>query len=723
MHAVSILVPTYNEAENIDLLLERIFAVEALRQYELEVVFSDGASTDNTCECIDKWLSTNRVRLVRNAVNEGLSAAVMAGSRAAKGEFVVVMDADLSHPPEVIPELLEPLLSGEVDMTIGSRYIKGGGTPEWPLARKISSVLATIPARLFTDVNDPLAGFIAVHRDRLASMNREVCGFKIGLELLATSEEELKVKEVPIIFRDRCRGTSKMGIHVVLDYCRQLLILAGINFLPGRPRETLLLCLAALIVDCTLLTLLLESGLSPGWAHCLSFVPATILGGGLAFLSYRKSVKRVSGRRFLEYALGFFWVFLLTLLLRSGLVATMTGPEGGLSTALVFVTGVFGLATSYAGNGCYVFSIGRKRIRTSLVQRFYGLGAAAFVIVLRFAYCGGIGLLPEERYYADILATDNSLSAISAAPLPAVLSFIGTAVFGHTLFGFRVMNWLLWFVAAVCVFNLARDMYDRSTAFTALLLFSVLPFFVGTGLFVSADAILTCFWCGSLYLLYRALVLGSSSAWLWSGIVLGFGMQAGSHLVVVPAGVVGYLILSKEDRHWLQRMEFYKALAAMALTLLPILLFSGRGMAGDAYAGRLWLESLVGSSLPLSYWAVLLLISPTGVLAGVYVLKQRLTDISGVHGTVGPHDEKTRVFLLTMFILPLVLFIFPGVFGRGAVYAGSVVWLALLPGMSLTMGRGHMQLSGFARILAALWWPTIGVLMLIYGIALHLAVV
>jgi dolichol-phosphate mannosyltransferase len=158
-------------------------------------------------------------------VNEGLAAAVVAGARHASGAFVVVIDADLSHPPESIPQLLGPLVANTHDMVIGSRYCRGGGTPDWPLSRKISSRLATLPARFFADVQDPLAGFFAVRRERLAGLNRPVCGFKIGLEILATAEAGFRVTEIPIIFRDRHYGTSKMNGIVVLDYCRQLLSL------------------------------------------------------------------------------------------------------------------------------------------------------------------------------------------------------------------------------------------------------------------------------------------------------------------------------------------------------------------------------------------------------------------------------------------------------------------------------------------------------------------
>lgn len=723
MHAVSIIVPTLNEAANIDLLLERIFAVESLREFDLEVVFSDGASTDKTCERVETWQQqTNKVHLVRSAANEGLSAAVMAGARAAAGEFVVVMDADLSHPPEVIPDLVRPLLSGDCDMVIGSRYVQGGDTPEWPVSRKISSLLATLPARLLTDVKDPLAGFIAVRRERLASMNREVRGFKIGLELLATGEEEMRVTEVPIIFRDRCYGTSKMSVRVVLDYCRQLLMFAGIDLIPGRFQDVFLICLASLITDTSLLTVFLESGIPPGWAHCLSFLPATVLGGILSYRHYLTHRQSVSGRRMTGYILGFFGVFLLTLFLRSGLVAAMTAADGTLSTANVFMTGVLGLAASYVGNIGYVFSIGQKRIRGSLVQRFYALGVAGFLVLLRLVYCGGAALLPEEQYYAGIVSESGSLTGLAGAPAPAVVGGFGQFLFDDAVFGFRVGGWLLWFVAATCVFNLARDMFDRSVAFRSFLLFSTLPFFFGTGLFVSGDAILALFWFGSLYVLYQALVGGVSAAWIWSGVVVGFGLQADPKLVSLLAGVAVYLLLSKNDRKVFCSKEPYTAVAALLLTFIPSLLIWGDGVAVRSYEGQDWLASILGTSLSNSYWAVLLFLSPTGVLAGAYVFIRWLRSGTEMQENAGWDNSKKRLFLITMYCLPLLIYLIPGLVTKGTVYAGSVVWAVLLPGMALTVSTEPLSSSPVAVLLNHLWWPTIGILTVTYGIGLHLAV-
>jgi dolichol-phosphate mannosyltransferase len=147
------------------------------------------------------------------------------------------MDADLSHPPEAIPDLLTPLLAGTHDMVIGSRYVAGGSMPDWPLSRKISSRLATFPALFFCSVQDPLAGFFAVQRWRLTELPGSVPGFKIGLAVLAEYGSALRVKEIPIEFRDRDYGESKMDRRVALEYLQQLFGLSMRRLLRKRRKS------------------------------------------------------------------------------------------------------------------------------------------------------------------------------------------------------------------------------------------------------------------------------------------------------------------------------------------------------------------------------------------------------------------------------------------------------------------------------------------------------
>lgn len=230
MTTVTIIIPTLNEAENIDFLLARILQVREAAKLSFDVLFVDSASLDGTGDRIEAWHDRGPVRLLRRDVNVGLAGAVIAGAKATEAKFVLVMDADLSHPPEAIPDLLAPLLAGTHDMMIGSRYVDGGATPDWPLSRRLSSRLATLPALLFCRVNDPLAGFFAVERRRLAELPGDVPGFKIGLAVLAEYGGELRVGEIPIVFRDRDFGESKMNRKVILDYLRQLLGLARRHF-------------------------------------------------------------------------------------------------------------------------------------------------------------------------------------------------------------------------------------------------------------------------------------------------------------------------------------------------------------------------------------------------------------------------------------------------------------------------------------------------------------
>ncbi|BHH82872.1 polyprenol monophosphomannose synthase [Desulforhopalus sp. 52FAK] len=222
MAKVTIIIPTLNEEENINLLLDRIFTVRDTSSLDFDVLFVDSASSDRTCDCVAKWQDKRPVSLLRREVNVGLAPAVIAAAHNVDTEYVLVMDADLSHPPEKIPQLLMPLLDGPYDMVIGSRYVEGGSMPDWPFSRKLSSKLATLPALCFCNAKDPLAGFFALKRSLITDLPKEVPGFKIGLAILAEYRSTLKIKEIPIEFRDRDYGHSKMNKGVVYDYLRQL---------------------------------------------------------------------------------------------------------------------------------------------------------------------------------------------------------------------------------------------------------------------------------------------------------------------------------------------------------------------------------------------------------------------------------------------------------------------------------------------------------------------
>jgi dolichol-phosphate mannosyltransferase len=229
---ISLVIPTLNEAENIEPLLGRILRCEPPPD---EIVFVDDGSLDGTRERIRALAVSAPVRLIeRDAPLLGLSGAVIAGARAARGDLLVVMDADLSHPPERMAELLRPILAGVADMVIGSRYVPGASTPGWPAWRKVLSRIAAALAYPLTGVHDSMCGFFAIRRTLLLELTPAASGFKIAFEAIVGGGRNLRVLEIPIVFRDRARGTSKMSFGVALRFgFRWLVAVARLRFRRG----------------------------------------------------------------------------------------------------------------------------------------------------------------------------------------------------------------------------------------------------------------------------------------------------------------------------------------------------------------------------------------------------------------------------------------------------------------------------------------------------------
>jgi dolichol-phosphate mannosyltransferase len=176
--SVSIIVPTLDEAENVEPLTRQIIAsgIEPL-----EIIFVDDGSSDGTADRVRALAAEFPVQLlVRENPTLGLSGAVVAGARAAKGDLLVVMDADLSHPPSRLPDLVRPLQEGACEMVIGSRYVRGGTTPGWPLWRRVMSRAASAVAYPLTRVHDSMCGFFAIPRWRLLELAPAAIGFKIA---------------------------------------------------------------------------------------------------------------------------------------------------------------------------------------------------------------------------------------------------------------------------------------------------------------------------------------------------------------------------------------------------------------------------------------------------------------------------------------------------------------------------------------------------------------
>ena len=223
---LTIIIPTLNEAGNIDQLLESLTKELSREELSAQILVVDGGSTDGTQDKVQSWHSKASVRLLESDGKRGLAGDVLFGASEAKSDVLLVMDADLSHPSEKVPELVRHVLSGDYDMVIGSRYVKGGEIIGWPWRRKFVSRVATILTRFITKIRDPLAGFFAIRRDHLLKVDPKACGFKIGLEALVAGGKKMRVLEIPITFQDRVQGKSKMGIRQIFLFLQRWCALA-----------------------------------------------------------------------------------------------------------------------------------------------------------------------------------------------------------------------------------------------------------------------------------------------------------------------------------------------------------------------------------------------------------------------------------------------------------------------------------------------------------------
>lgn len=225
---VSVIVPTYNERENITRLIKQIHEIMTEYGIPYEVLVIDDNSPDGTAEAVKSLSGFYSVRIKVRPGKMGLSSAVLEGFKLARGEYLAVMDADLQHPPEVLPSMIRMIMGG-CDVVVGSRYVRGGSTPGWsPIRRLVSRVAGFIASILLPrarKVRDTMSGYFVIRRDVIDEVDLNPRGFKILLEILVKGRYS-RVCEYPIVFRPRERGESKLGINEIFNYILHVLDLA-----------------------------------------------------------------------------------------------------------------------------------------------------------------------------------------------------------------------------------------------------------------------------------------------------------------------------------------------------------------------------------------------------------------------------------------------------------------------------------------------------------------
>jgi dolichol-phosphate mannosyltransferase len=218
---LSVIVPTFNERDNVTTLLRRLET--ALTGVAWEVIFVDDNSPDGTWDVVRNLARSDpRVRCIRRINRRGLSGACIEGILASSAPCAAVIDADLQHDETQLPVMLALLQRGEADLVVGSRYVEGGSADSFNKQRAGASALATEVAKrvLRVKIADPMSGFFMIRRDRFEQLAPELStqGFKILLDIVATARGDLRIKEVPYAFGSRLHGESKLDSMVALDF-------------------------------------------------------------------------------------------------------------------------------------------------------------------------------------------------------------------------------------------------------------------------------------------------------------------------------------------------------------------------------------------------------------------------------------------------------------------------------------------------------------------------
>jgi len=226
---LSIILPTYNESLTIEKMLDAI-ATAVPPRINTEVLVIDDDSPDGTSKIVNSYIQKSggivSFRVHTRKGKRGLSSAVIDGINLATGKFVLVMDSDFSHPPNMISNMYDELINNELDIVIGSRYVEGGKYVDWPLTRKLISKIGNGLAGLWLglDVKDSMTGLFALKKDLIKNLSFEAIGYKILLEILVKTKGA-KVKEVPFVCVNRQEGASKFSFSIINDYFKLLKIL------------------------------------------------------------------------------------------------------------------------------------------------------------------------------------------------------------------------------------------------------------------------------------------------------------------------------------------------------------------------------------------------------------------------------------------------------------------------------------------------------------------
>jgi dolichol-phosphate mannosyltransferase len=473
--------------------------------------------------------------------------------------------------------------------------------------------------------------------------------------------------------------------------------------------------LLGMAIDLFVFRMLVAMTVNPDLSQVASFFSGAIVNFALNARAMAAQSAE-SGSRLTPMPYGrFLIVSLLVLFLRSAVLSLLIRTWHWQLQIAILAAILTGAAGLFIGTVLFVVPTCWLRDWSAGEWQVVTIAILAYVLALRAVFMPLVDLIPEEAYYWNY-AQHLDLSYLDHPPMVGWLIWLSTSLLGKSEFAVRLPAYICWIVAALFMFRLTLNLFDRTTAFRVVLLVAVLPIYFGLGFFMTPDAPLYAAWAGCLYFLQRALLAQDHKAWCGVGICMGVGMLSKYTVVLLGLGTLTFLLLDPRSRRWFLRREPYLAAVIALVLFTPVLLWNMRhDWISFMFQGPDRLTSSPKFSLHVLIGSVFLLLTPTAVFGIAKVLLPQSVAKSSGSDQISA-ERRRYLWALSFTSVLLSVFVIYSLRHQVKLNWTASVWLAAIPLAAWDMvPRPHEIAGSVTKLIRRLWLPTIIGLLIIHG--------
>jgi dolichol-phosphate mannosyltransferase len=477
--------------------------------------------------------------------------------------------------------------------------------------------------------------------------------------------------------------------------------------------------LLSLVVDLATVELLIAAGINIDLSQLASFLLGAIFVFGLVVRESSAHLERSSKTLSWNICARFLTVSLLALSFRSAVLLLLLTTWHWQAQTAILVALLSGATVLFVGIAVCAVTESWSNEMSASRWPLVTLTILIYLLALKLTFMGVVNLIPEEAYYWNY-AQHLDLSYLDHPPAVAWLIWLSTFVLGKSELSVRVPAFICWIIAALFMFRLTLNMFDKTVAFRTILLLAVLPIYFGLGFFMTPDAPLYAAWAGCLYFLERALLSVNRKAWWGVGVCMGIGLLSKYPIALLGLATLIFVLVDHQSRRWLRRPEPYLAAMIALAIFTPVLVWNmGHDWISFMFQGpdrwdgssKFYLHVLIGS--------MFLLLTPTGLIGIVKVLWPRNpTSIASVNE--GSAGRRRYLWAAVFTLVPLSVFVFFSLSHQIKLNWTAPVWLAAIPLAAWDMIPHPLEIVGSAtKWIRRTWMPTIIVLLIIHGAAFY----